>query len=97
MACSAARPDAKTAQCRTPSSSASTSSRRCRVVLALDDSWLHVTIADDGRGFVDVDAGGMGLRSIRARAGDAGGSARITSAPGAGTTVIATLPYAAAT
>lgn len=70
---------------------------RCRVVLALDDSWLHVTIADDGRGFVDVDAGGMGLRSIRARAGDAGGSARITSAPGAGTTVIATLPYAAAT
>ena len=55
-------------------------------------------IADDGVGF-DVAAtlaatgpGGLGLRSMRERAEGVGGALRLTSAPGRGTTVEASVP-----
>jgi signal transduction histidine kinase len=66
------------------------------IVLRLEASAGHLAleVRDDGMGF---DAGGsfpghLGLRSMRERMTRLGGDLSITSAPGAGTTVRATLP-----
>jgi signal transduction histidine kinase len=56
--------------------------------VAADDR-LTVTIADDGAGGVDPE---RGLASIRDRVATAGGSLRIDSTPGAGTTITVGLP-----
>ncbi|MFD9354707.1 sensor histidine kinase [Streptomyces sp. NPDC060031] len=61
--------------------------------LAYTPSALTVSVRDTGRGF---DPGsvplGYGLRGLRARAREVGGSAAVDSAPAAGTTVTVTLP-----
>lgn len=50
-------------------------------------------VSDDGTGFdPDLASGGLGLASMRERAAAAGGVLRITSAPGAGTTVRLAVP-----
>jgi len=77
-----------------------------QVAVRLVESYprLILRIRDDGRGF-DPDgkapAGrdgaarpGMGLVNMRERAGLLGGSLRVLSAPGQGTTVVAEIPYA---
>lgn len=54
-----------------------------------------LTIHDDGQGFdaAATEAGrGMGLRNMRARAADLGGSLAVTAAPGAGTTLTVLIP-----
>jgi signal transduction histidine kinase len=51
-------------------------------------------VADDGRGFGSQLHGGFGLRGIRQRARQAGGSAEIITAPGAGTTIRVEIPDA---
>jgi signal transduction histidine kinase len=62
------------------------------------DGGLRVTVTDDGVGFAPDHAranplpGHLGLASMRERAELAGGWHRITSAPGAGTTVVFWLP-----
>lgn len=62
------------------------------VVLDRDDEW-RLTVCDDGCGFELADPRrGFGLRSMRAAAEQLGGSLRLRSAPGAGTTVEAALP-----
>ncbi len=54
---------------------------------------LAVTIRDDGRGFdTGVPASGFGLTGMRERVALGGGELRISSIPGAGTTIEATLP-----
>ena len=59
---------------------------------------MEVQVADDGRGFDPTAASGglmgghLGLSAMRQRAALAGGAVRIDSAPGAGTTVMLTLP-----
>ncbi len=62
-----------------------------RVVIRLKvaDSRLELTIADDGRGFDASTArpGGNGLTSMKQRAADAGGSLRIESESGRGTSL----------
>ena len=58
------------------------------------DSWLTVTVADDGTGFGAEAAVGVGLRSMHDRAAEVGGSLEIRSAPG-GTTVSSRLPLEA--
>ena len=57
------------------------------------DGTLLVEIADDGVGGAD-DSLGSGLRGLADRVEALGGRLRVTSAPGAGTTVIAELPCA---
>lgn len=58
-----------------------------------DDQTLDVLIRDDGQGFDPQDAArGMGLASIRERVNSLGGSVKIESAPGKGTTLRATIP-----
>lgn len=71
--------------------------------LAGDDTRVVLEVLDDGVGFHpgSAPAGGpgrlgrLGLRSMRERAELAGGALEITSAPGAGTVVRATLPSSA--
>ena len=69
------------------------------VRLAFCDDSVSLEIRDDGRGFT-VDShqpgvsGGRGLRNIRQRAGELGGQADISSAPGKGTRVRVEIPVA---
>ncbi len=62
------------------------------VVLERDDEW-RLTVRDRGRGFDQSSAlMGFGLESMRARAVELGGSLRIVSAKGTGSTIEAALP-----
>jgi signal transduction histidine kinase len=61
-----------------------------RVEVAEHDGQLVVRVADDGRG--GADAAGSGLVGLTDRLEALGGSLRVESAPGAGTTVVAAIP-----
>jgi len=75
--------------------------RHVSVTLQVADGSLRLTVRDDGEGF-DVAAmrrrarhgGSMGLLSLEERASLANGRLAIVSAPGQGTTLILSLPYA---
>ncbi|WP_406445717.1 sensor histidine kinase [Streptomyces sp. NBC_00631] len=61
--------------------------------LCYDADGLTVAVHDDGRGFDPAAVcSGYGLAGLRARAAEAGGTATVRSAPGAGTTVTVRLP-----
>ncbi|MFF4117895.1 sensor histidine kinase [Streptomyces sp. NPDC001714] len=61
--------------------------------LRYDADSLTVAVHDDGRGFDPAAVcSGYGLAGLRARAAEAGGTATVRSAPGAGTTVTVRLP-----
>jgi signal transduction histidine kinase len=67
------------------------------VIASGDRAGVSVTIRDDGRGFDAVDVseprpGHLGLTTMLERAELTGGHCRISSAPGAGTTVEVWLP-----
>lgn len=67
------------------------------VRLQRQDSWVQVTIEDDGRGFDPVTLGSpdrlhFGLQTMRERAEGLGGKLEIDTGPGRGTRVVATLP-----
>ena len=69
----------------------------CRVTLDLDrDGALSVLVDDDGAGVAVGDRPGMGLRSMRERATELGGSCRLSRSPMGGTRVCARLPVAGA-
>jgi signal transduction histidine kinase len=56
-------------------------------------SWVRLVVRDDGRGGADVDAAtGSGLRGMRERVEQAGGSLSVRSRAGAGTEVVAEVP-----
>ncbi|MGW6457922.1 sensor histidine kinase [Streptomyces sp. NPDC055078] len=66
------------------------------VSIALDysDTALRLSVHDTGRGFDDsLPLPGYGLRGLRARAAEVGGSAEVRSRPGSGTTVSVRLPF----
>jgi len=70
------------------------------IALAIDEGWLVLTIADDGRGFdpeVSLGPGHFGLANLRNRAATVGGRLDIESAPGAGARIIVRLPLASET
>jgi signal transduction histidine kinase len=66
----------------------------CRLSLRQQDAGVVLEVDDDGRGFDPdhVTGGGHGLGNLRQRAAALGGHAQITSTPGQGTTVRATIP-----
>lgn len=65
------------------------------VRLSVHQRQLHLHIADNGQGFDSAAArAGNGLTNLQARACDLGGQVQLTSAPGAGTTVVLTAPLA---
>jgi two-component system, NarL family, sensor histidine kinase LiaS len=64
-----------------------------RVALDYDPDRIRLTVQDDGRGFdPGAPQAGVGLASMRERAGDSGGSFALESAPGQGTRIEVTLP-----
>lgn len=68
-----------------------------RVTFALEDGWARVTVRDDGQGFApaesdDISAAHVGLRVMRERAEEVGGSLTLRSKPGQGTTVVVRVP-----
>jgi len=69
---------------------------RVRVALGQRDGRLAVEVSDDGRGFDPVAARGLGLSSLADRMSIVGGTLRIDSRPGAGSTVRAEIPLAVA-
>jgi two-component system sensor histidine kinase UhpB len=70
---------------------------RVHVRLVATASRVHVQIHDDGRGFEPgiVGPGCGGLTGMRERVELLGGSLEVSSAPGAGTTITATIPLVA--
>lgn len=62
------------------------------VALAPHADSIDLEITDDGRGFVVADARGFGLVGMRKRLADIGGDLTVTSAPGEGTRILATIP-----
>jgi signal transduction histidine kinase len=65
------------------------------VRLALDGARLVLRIEDDGAGFVPASpAAGMGLANMRERAAAYGADFEVRSQPGAGTTVVLSMPSA---
>jgi signal transduction histidine kinase len=68
----------------------------CWIRLRIADD-LVVTIEDDGRGIPRGRSRGVGLRSMRERATELGGSFSIVGRPGSGTIVTARLPLDATT
>jgi signal transduction histidine kinase len=63
------------------------------VELRYDPEVVLLEVIDDGAGFdPDQVTGGYGLRGMRTRLAEAGGTVTVDSSPGAGTRVIATVP-----
>ena len=66
--------------------------RVCTIRLALDDGVIQLEIVDDGHGFPIIVRAGVGLASMRERAGELGGICVVESRPEGGTAVRASLP-----
>lgn len=63
------------------------------VRLDYGESEVCLSVADDGRGFDPAAPPGFGLRAMRARAEEAGGSVLVDGAPGKGTRLTVRIPY----
>jgi signal transduction histidine kinase len=70
------------------------SAKTCSVRLRLEKRSLEVEVVDDGIGVNGAQRAGMGIASMRERATELGGRFSIGGAPGGGTRVLATLPFA---
>jgi two-component system NarL family sensor kinase len=66
--------------------------RHCRVILREDHGVLLVQVHDDGTGLPAYHVPGVGLRSMRERAAELGGSFTAQADPGGGTLITAYLP-----
>ena len=67
--------------------------REVTVELDYDDDTVLLTVSDDGAGFnPDAVSGGYGLRGMRERIRQAGGTITVATAPGEGTVVRAEVP-----
>jgi signal transduction histidine kinase len=62
------------------------------IAVRASDAWLWLTVQDDGRGFQQGRAHGLGIIGIHERAESLGGAVKIASEPGKGTLVEVTLP-----
>ncbi len=65
---------------------------RCATVRLRLDHALRIDVTDDGQGFNGSRVGGLGLRSMRERAAELGGSLSVATLPAGGTLVRAALP-----
>jgi signal transduction histidine kinase len=63
------------------------------VSLTAANGGLNLSIADDGSGYdVRAEHSGMGLRNMKSRAEEAGGTLTVVTQPGAGTTIRVSIP-----
>ena len=70
---------------------------RCTATLEATDSWVAITVADDGVGLGAVTHAGVGMASMRERAEELGGAFEVAPSHPAGTQVRATLPVTGTT
>ena len=70
--------------------------RHCHVRITADTA-LEVEVTDDGHGWAGQLIPGVGIRSMRERAADLGGTLTIEPVPGGGTSVLARLPLTTGT
>ncbi len=68
------------------------SATRATVSLSASDRELTISVVDDGAGLPAEPRPGTGLRSMRDRADELGGTCEVTAEPGGGTRVLAVLP-----
>ncbi|MFB6718951.1 sensor histidine kinase [Kribbella sp. NPDC056345] len=68
------------------------SATRATVSLSASDRELTISVVDDGTGLPAEPRPGTGLRSMRDRADELGGTCEVTAEPGGGTRVLAVLP-----
>ncbi len=66
--------------------------RCCTLKLWLEDGRLHLTLQDDGEGFVEGTQAGVGLAAMRERAAELGGWCTVVGKAGEGVLVTAVLP-----
>ena len=62
------------------------------IAVRATDSWLEITVQDDGRGFQHGRANGLGLTGMQERVESLGGWIKITSGLGKGTLIEVALP-----
>jgi signal transduction histidine kinase len=69
-------------------------SQASAVIVALSpcESGVRMSVADNGVGFAEGHTDGFGLRGMRARATQVGGTLMVTPTPGGGTTVTVEVP-----
>lgn len=62
--------------------------------MAVDDQWFQLEVTDNGKGFSDLEncRQGVGILGMQERLGELGGSLRVESGKGKGSSVIATIP-----
>lgn len=65
---------------------------QANVVLSYEETATSAEISDDGAGFDPGDADGFGLRGMRGRADQVGGTVDVESVPGQGTTIRVVVP-----
>jgi two-component system NarL family sensor kinase len=63
------------------------------VTIDLEEALVHLTVADNGRGFLPDTIPGVGLSSMRERAEELGGVLVVNSTPGTGTRVTASIGW----
>ena len=73
-------------------------SKRVTILLRYEDESLHLTIRDDGQGFMraekdEAKRGHFGIAVMEERARKLGGTLKLESAPGAGTEVTVSVPF----
>ena len=66
--------------------------RCCSVQLRIDNAALIIQVTDDGIGIPPLPLAGVGLRSMRERAVELGGTCTVTASSQGGTCVLACLP-----
>jgi len=64
---------------------------RCDVIVRADEQ-LHIIIQDDGVGLPEHRRNGVGMHSMKERAEELGGRLSVTSSPGKGIAIYATIP-----
>ncbi|MFN8485406.1 MAG: GAF domain-containing sensor histidine kinase [Anaerolineae bacterium] len=64
----------------------------CRVCIAVNDGDLTLSVADNGKRLASDAAAGVGMRSMRERAAELGGTLLVQSNESGGTSVVARLP-----
>jgi signal transduction histidine kinase len=64
----------------------------CRLGIEVSDGYLMVSVTDNGRGMPSDPTAGVGVRSMRERAVELGGTLSIQSGENGGTRVVARLP-----
>jgi signal transduction histidine kinase len=64
----------------------------CTVSILVADDAVELTVRDDGHGLKPDRTPGVGLRSMRERAAEVGGTLSVRSAPEGGTVITARLP-----